>query len=70
MTPEQFQALAELMRLRPSDSREALRLVLIEGLTHAAAAERCNIQRPGVTRLVSSARKVMQRAQVLALTPS
>lgn len=59
MTNEQFDALAELMRLRQSPSREALRLVLVEGVTHAAAAGKADIPRPNVTRQVSSAKRVI-----------
>lgn len=59
MTSEQFDALAELMRLRQSPSREALRLVLVEGATHAAAAEQAGIPRPNVTRQVSSAKRAI-----------
>lgn len=66
MTEQQFDALAELMRLRRSPSREALRLVLVEGATHAAAAERAGIPRPNVTRQVSSARHALSLVDVIA----
>lgn len=59
MTNEQFDALAELMRLRQSPSREALRLALVEGSTHALAAEKAGIPRSNVTRQVSSAKRVI-----------
>lgn len=59
MTNDQFDALAELMRLRQSPSREALRLVLVEGSTHAHAAEKAGIPRPNVTRQASSAKRAI-----------
>lgn len=67
MTAEQFAALAELLRLRAgSAAAEALRLVLCEGLTHAAAAEVASIPRQNVTRSVGQARRVIEAAQALA----
>ena len=69
MTPEQFEALAKLMRLRQSSaSREALRLVLVDGLTHAAAAEQAGCIRTDVTQLVTSARRTLELARVLTST--
>lgn len=65
MTREQFDALAQLMRLRQSASREALRLVLVDGLTHAAAAERAGSIRTDVTRLVSSAKRAIELARMV-----
>mgnify|MGYP000173223323 CR=1 FL=1 len=65
MTPEQFEALAQLMRLRQSASREALRLVLVEGMTHAAAAERAGSIRTDVTQSVSSAKRAIELARVV-----
>ena len=66
MTDHQFDALAQLMRLRDSASREALRLVLVEGLTHSAAAERTGAPRPSVTRQVGSARRTIALARCVA----
>ena len=60
VTAEQFDALAQLMRLRQSPCREALRLVLVDGLTHAAAAEQTGAIRTDVTRRVSSAKRAMR----------
>lgn len=66
MTPEQFEALAQLMRLRQSASREALRLVLVDGLTHAAAAEQTGRIRTDVTQAVTSARRAIELARTAA----
>ena len=38
MTPDQFQALTQLLRLRQGPQREAARLVLVDGLRQADAA--------------------------------
>ncbi len=63
MTPEQFDAIAQLMRLRASPSREALRLVLVEGLSQSEAAARAGIPRPNVTRQLSSSKRVLELAR-------
>lgn len=68
MTSKQFEALAQLMRLRSSPSREALRLVLVDGLTQSEAADRAGIPRTNVTRQVTSARRVLELARDLTST--
>lgn len=65
MNSDQFNALAKLMRLRQSPSCKALRLVLVDGLTHAAAAERAGSIRTDVTRLVSSAKRTIDLARTV-----
>ena len=65
MTPEQFDALAQLMRLRKSASREAMRLVLAGGMTHAAAAEQAGAIRTDVTRQVGRAKKIIALAKLV-----
>lgn len=66
MTPEQFDALAQLMRLRQSPSRDALHLVLIDGMTHTAAAEQAGIPRQNVSRQVASAKRTIEAARILS----
>lgn len=67
MTADQFASLARLMRLRTgSPSSAGLRLVLVDGLTHQAAADASGAQRASVTRLVTSARACVADAQTLA----
>lgn len=68
MTPEQFDALAQLMRLRKSPSREALRLVLVDGMSQSEAAAQAGILRTNVTRQVTSARRMLELARVLTST--
>jgi predicted DNA-binding protein (UPF0251 family) len=65
MTPDQFGALAQLMRLRKSPSCEALRLVLVEGLSQSEAAASNGIPRTNVTRQVTSAHRTLELARVL-----
>lgn len=62
MSPEQFEALAQLMRLRQSPSREALRLVLVDGANQSEAAAKTGIPRSNVTRQAGSARRVIDLA--------
>lgn len=67
MTPDQFAALARLMRLRAGSPTSAgLRLVLVDGLTHQAAADASGAQRASITRLMTSARACVADAQALA----
>lgn len=66
MTSEQFDAMAQLMRLRKSASREALRLVLVGGLTHDGAANIAGAIRTDVTRQVGRAKKIVELAKTVA----
>lgn len=68
MTPDQFDALAQLMRLRKSPSCEALRLVLVDGVSQSEAAHQVGIPRTNVTRQVTSARRMLELARVLTST--
>lgn len=68
MTPDQFDALARLMRLRASPSRWALRLVLVDGMSQSEAADQAGIPRSNVTRQVTSARRTLELARVLTST--
>jgi predicted DNA-binding protein (UPF0251 family) len=65
MTPDQFTALAQLMRLRESPSREALRLVLVDGMSQYGAAQQAGIPSSNVTRQVASARRAIELARVV-----
>ena len=56
MTPAQFWALCQLARTS-EPSREAARLVLVEGRTTVAAAEATGVLQPSVSRLVSRLRR-------------
>ncbi|MCK9987769.1 MAG: hypothetical protein AzoDbin1_04241 [Azoarcus sp.] len=51
MTSQQFEALAKLLRSR-DPSREGARLVLVEGLTRKAAAERLGIDGATISKSV------------------
>ena len=65
MTPEQFDALAQLMRLSPDTSRgRALRSVLCDGVHVAAAARAEAIAHPAVSRAVARAQKTLSLAAV------
>lgn len=72
MTPAQFQALRQLMGWHPGSAvADACRLVLVEGLTHTAAAAATGVARPNVTASLRKVRQVQEAVQVLAaLTPT
>lgn len=72
MTPSQFTALRKLMGWHQGSAvADACRLVLMDGLTHAAAARATGVARPNVTASLRKVRQVQEAAQVLAaLTPT
>lgn len=60
MTPAQFAALAELLRLRGGPSEDAARLVLVEGLTPAAAARQAGASPQAVSNALARCRRGME----------
>ena len=56
MIAAQFNALAQLLRLRPGPAREAARLVLVDGMTQADAARKLDVSPNTVTNAVARAR--------------
>ena len=62
MTADQFDALAELLRLRQSASREAARLVLVDGLRTGEAADHTGITSQGVSNAVASCQRGIELA--------
>ena len=65
MTGAQFEALAQLMRLRQSPSCEALRLVLCEGKTPKEAEAITGAPWQNTYRQQASARKVIDLAKLI-----
>lgn len=64
MTPDQFEALAEDMALRPdSQRRELTRLMLVEGLTRAEAARRTGASRQAVYNAEVAALAKLERVR-------
>lgn len=64
MTPEQFDALARLLRLSPgSTSRELARLVLVDGLTQADAAARLGATHQAAYNAVQRVREGLDLAR-------
>lgn len=57
MTPEQFNSLAQLLRVRAGKSRTAARLVLVDGLKQAVAARQTGLGPAGVGNVVSRLKK-------------
>lgn len=72
MTPAQFAALHQLMGWHQGSAvAAACRLVLVEGLTHAAAAKATGVARPNVTASLRKVRQVQDAARALtALAPA
>ena len=60
LTNDQFDALAELMRLRQSPSREATRLVFVDGLSQADAARATGLSIAAVNNRVRSTRHALE----------
>lgn len=52
MTPEQFEAIAKLIRAREGPARSAARLVLIDGKRVKVAAEVCGLTSQSVSKAV------------------
>ena len=69
MTPAQFDALATLIGLRQSTSREAARLVLVDGLSVLDAAGQCGISAQGANQAVIRCRKALELAKAATSEP-
>jgi predicted DNA-binding protein (UPF0251 family) len=67
MTPAQFDAIAHLCRLRQSASREAARLVLVDGLSLDDAAKRTGITLQGTSQAVLALRRALELARVAVI---
>lgn len=63
MTDDQFNALARLLRLRQGPAREAARLVLVEGLRTADAAQRAGCSRTAAANAVRRCRVGLELAR-------
>ena len=68
ITDEQFDALAELLRLQNGVRREAARLVLVEGLRPADAARQAGTTPQTVNSALISCRRGISLAQIVAGT--
>ena len=66
MTAEQFDALAELLRMRGGASQEAARLVLVDGAAPAEAARRVGIQPQAVNNVLNSCQRGIALARIAA----
>lgn len=63
MTPDQFDALAELLRLRAGPAQVAARLVLVDGLRPAAAARAAGCSPQSAANTLAACRRGMALAQ-------
>lgn len=57
LTPDQFDALAELIRLRGGASQEAARLVLVDGMSPSDAARQVEASPQAVSNVLASCRR-------------
>lgn len=69
MTTEQFNALAQLCKLRQSASREAARLVLVDSLPLGDAAAQVGITLQGASQAALTLRRGMDLARVAVGQP-
>ena len=64
LTNDQFDALAQLLRLRASPSQRAARLVLVGGMTQAAAARELDVLSQSVYNAVARVRTGLELARL------
>lgn len=64
MTGEQFESMAQLMRLRrAARTREALRMILVDGARVTDAARATGMSQPAVSNALARARRVIHMAE-------
>jgi hypothetical protein len=63
MTPTQFEALAELLRLRPGPAQECARLVLVDSLRITDAAAQVGMQYRAAAAAVQRVRAGLELAR-------
>ena len=66
MRLESFNALAQLLRLRPGPAKEAARLVLVDGCRPAAAARQTGCTPQSVSNTLARCRKGIELARLAA----
>ncbi len=66
LTSDQFDALAQLLRLRESPSREVARLMLVDGLDAAEAAQRGGIVKYAAYKVYYSCLRGLALVQTIA----
>lgn len=64
MTAQQFDALAQLIRMQPGPSREAARLVLVDGAPLQLAAPAAGITIAGASNAVQRVRRALDLAWI------
>lgn len=63
MTDTQFNALAQLLRLRPSPSQQAARLVFVGGMTQADASRKLGVSVGSVNNAAARVRSGLELAK-------
>jgi len=67
LTGDQFDALAELLRLRGGASQEAARLVLVDGLSTTEAARQVGLSSQAVSKVLATCRRGLELAQRIVI---
>lgn len=62
---EAFDALCSLIRVRSSPSREAARLVLVEGVSRSEAAQQTGITDAGVSNLLTRLKRAKELVKIV-----
>lgn len=70
MTPTQFDALAQLLRIQAGASQDAARLVLVHGHQQAEVAALTGLSRAGVNNAVARMRRGLELAGIAAGSPA
>lgn len=66
LKPEAFDALCSLIRVQSGPSREAARLVLVEGVVRTQAAQQTGITVAGVSNLLTRLKRAKELAKIVA----
>lgn len=64
MTNEQFNAIAELIRMRNGASQKAAKLVLVNGLDNQSAAKKAKLTLGGVSNAVNRCKRALELAKI------
>lgn len=66
MTAQQFEALAQLIRMPSGPSRAAARMVLVDGVPQRLAADAVGITVSGVNNAVQRVRRALELVTIVA----
>lgn len=70
MTPDQFRALATMLKLRTGPAQTLCRLVLVDGMAVPEATKATGMTRQAAHQAIKRARKGMELAKIAATDPA